>query len=222
MAGPRPKRGLKLKRWFNVHVWSALATLLLVTLLAVTGIFIYPTDQLRLRDLHIESAWLPPRYERNQWGAQLKSIGITDKGWFATHRQGVFMSQDEGQSWRDITDDIPGPFVAGQGLFPPVLAVHLSDPQTMLVSKGRGVSLTMNGGEDWEDYGESFDEDLSTSGIMQLGFAPGGIAVAIDESGFVYNATWTRKRTRAGSSRRWRRLSARRALRADWTGLPSP
>ena len=49
MAGPRPKRQLKLKRWFNVHVWSALATLLLVTLLAVTGIFIYPTDQLRLR-----------------------------------------------------------------------------------------------------------------------------------------------------------------------------
>lgn len=186
MAESRPRRGLRLKRWFNIHVWSALATLLVVTLLAVTGIFIYPSDQLRLRDIHVESPWLPPLYERNGWGAQLKSIAITDKGWIATHRQGVFMSEDEGQTWRDITPDIPGEFVAGEGLFPPVVGVSPSDSRTMLVSKGRGVSLTMNGGDDWEDYGESFDEDLSTSGIMQLAFAPGGIAVAIDESGFVY------------------------------------
>ena len=186
MAGKRPKRGLKLKRWFTIHVWSALSTLLLVTLLAVTGIFIYPSDQLRLRDIHIQSAWLPPRYERNQWGAQLKSIGITEKGWFATHRQGIFLSQDEGQTWRDVTADIPGDFVAGQGLFPPVLAINPSDTQMIMVSKGRGVALSMNGGEDWEDYGESYDEDLTTSGIMQLSFSPGGVAVAIDESGFLY------------------------------------
>ena len=119
MARQRATGGLNFKRWFKVHVWSALVTFVLIGFLAITGIFIYPLDQFRLRDVHIQSALLPPRYEVNTWGEHLKSIAITDKAWFATHRQGVFRSLDRGQTWQDISEDIPGDFVAGQGLYPP-------------------------------------------------------------------------------------------------------
>ena len=186
MARQQAKGGLNFKRWFKFHVWSALATFVLIVFLAITGVFIYPLDQFRLRDVHIKSALLPPRYEVNTWGEHVKSIAVTEKGWFATHRQGVFRSLDRGQTWQDVTEDIPGDFVAGEGLYPPVLAANPSDTQMLMVSKGRGIALSMNGGEDWKPYGESYDEDLSTSGIVQLIFAPRGVAVAIDENGFVY------------------------------------
>ena len=186
MPRQRAKGGLNFKRWFKVHVWSALATFVLIAFLAVTGVFIYPLDQFRLRDVHIQSALLPPRYEVNTWGEHVKSIAITDKAWFATHRQGVFRSLDRGQTWQDVTGDIPGDFVAGEGLYPPVLAANPSDTQMLMVSKGRGIALSMNGGEDWTPYGESYDEDLSDSGIVQLIFVTGGVAVAIDDNGFVY------------------------------------
>ena len=119
MPRQRAKGGLNFKRWFKVHVWSALATFVLIAFLAVTGVFIYPLDQFRLRDVHIQSALLPPRYEVNTWGEHVNSIAITDKAWFATHRQGVFRSLDRGQSWQDVTERHSRRFRGRGGLVPP-------------------------------------------------------------------------------------------------------
>ena len=73
MARQPAKGGLNFKRWFKVHVWSALATFVLIGFLAITGIFIYPLDQFRLRDVHIQSALLPAALRGQYLGASTSS-----------------------------------------------------------------------------------------------------------------------------------------------------
>src|SRR6266446_3618238 len=51
------QRRVNFKRWFHIHIWSALVSLVLLLMLVVTGMLIYPLDQLGLRDIPLRSLW---------------------------------------------------------------------------------------------------------------------------------------------------------------------
>jgi hypothetical protein len=50
------------KRWFQIHIWSAFVSLVILLMLVVTGVLIYPLDQLGLRAIALRAPWLPSRY----------------------------------------------------------------------------------------------------------------------------------------------------------------
>ena len=105
------QRRVNFKRWFRIHIWSAFLSLVLLLMLVVTGMLIYPLDQLGLRDIPLRSLWLPSRYEVNTWESLLRSVAVSPEGWlYAAHRYGIFFSQDGGQRWQDLTERIPGSF----------------------------------------------------------------------------------------------------------------
>ncbi|HSX77653.1 MAG TPA: hypothetical protein VLQ80_03655, partial [Candidatus Saccharimonadia bacterium] len=132
-------RRVNFKRWFHLHIWSAFLSLVLLLMLVVTGMLIYPLDQLGLRDIPLRSLWLPSLYEVNTWESLLRSVAVSPEGWlYAAHRYGIFFSQDGGQRWQDLTERIPGSFESPQGLFPPVLALYPFDPRIIVASKGIG------------------------------------------------------------------------------------
>ena len=107
------------KAWFRIHTWSALTSIIILGMLALTGVMIYPLDQFGLRDIPLQSAWLPAIYETNTWRSQMRSLAVAPDGWlFASHRHGLFVSRDGGRSWQDLTARIPGHFAADDGRFP--------------------------------------------------------------------------------------------------------
>ncbi len=178
----------KVKTWFRLHTWSALISLLVLVMLAVTGVLIYPLDQFGLRDIPIQSAWLPARYEINTWRTQMRSLAVAPDGWFfAAHRHGFFVSRDGGQSWEDMTERIPGVAASEPELYPPILAMYPYDPDILVVTKGQGLAMSRDRGANWEWYGDSDDEDLSQSAIQEIVYDPlSGTVLAIDENGFAY------------------------------------
>src|SRR6266540_190571 len=122
-------------------------SLVILLMLVVTGMVIYPLDQLGLRAIPLRAPWLPPRYEVNTWGPLLRSLAVSPEGWlYATHKYGIFFSQDGGQRWQDLTERIPGSLEPQQGLFPPVLALCPFDPRIIVASKGRGLARSDDGG----------------------------------------------------------------------------
>lgn len=188
MRTTRPRQGrVHFKRWFQIHSWSACVSLVILVMLVVTGIVIYPLDQLRLRAIALRTPWLPSRYEVNTWGPLLRSLAVSPEGWlYATHTYGIFLSQDGGQRWQDLTERIPGSLEPQQGLFPPVLALCPLDPRIIVASKGRGLARSDDGGKSWEPFGDSDDADLSQSGIQHITYGPPGVVWVIDEHGLVY------------------------------------
>ena len=188
MRTARQRQGrVRFKRWFQIHVWSAFVSLGLLLMLAVTGMLIYPLDQLGLRDIPLRSPWLPSRYEVNTWGPLLRSLAVSpDGGLYATHTYGIFFSQDGGQHWQDLTERIPGSLEPAQGFFPPVLALYPFDPRIIVASKGRGLARSDDGGKSWEPFGDSDDADLSHSGIQNILYGSPGMVLVIDEQGLVY------------------------------------
>lgn len=180
---------MKLKKWFQIHTWSALVSLIILLILAVTGILIYPLDQFGLRQISIQSKWLPALYEVNTWESLMRSLAITPEGWlYATHRHGIFFSQDKGQSWQDITDEIPGSLDESPYLFPPVLAIYPYNPKIIIASKGKGLARSTDAGKTWEPFGNSDGEDLSQSRIQDITYDLLSEAVlVVDENGFVFH-----------------------------------
>jgi hypothetical protein len=180
---------INLKKWFQIHTWSALASLIILLMLAVTGILIYPSDQFGLRQISIRSKWLPSLYETNTWGRLMRSVAVTPEGWlYATHPKGIFFSQDRGQSWENVTNEIPGSFDSNQGLFPPILAMQPHNPKIIIASKGKGLARSKDGGRTWEPYGNSDGEDLSQNVIQDITFdAASDLVFVVDENGLVYN-----------------------------------
>ncbi len=159
----------------------------MLLMLALTGVLIYPLDQFGLHDRVIQSAWLPARYDVNTWRGRMRSLAVTPAGQvYAAHQQGIFVSPDGGQSWHDITAAIPGRFDTALGEFPPLLAMHPSDEDLIMASKGRGLARSTNGGDTWEPYGDSDDEDLSHRAIQAIMFAPPSAVSVIDEHGLLY------------------------------------
>src|SRR4029434_11015598 len=147
------QRRVNFKRWFHIHIWSAFVSLVILVMLVVTGILIYPLDQFGLRDIPLRSPWLPSLYEVNTWEALLRSLAVSPEGWlYATHKYGIFFSQDGGQRWQDLTERIPGSLEPPQGLFPPVLALYPFDPRIIVASKGRGLARSDDGGKSWEAF----------------------------------------------------------------------
>ncbi len=182
----RPRR-VNFKRWFHIHVWSACVSLVVLMMLVVTGILIYPLDQLGLRDLPLRSPWLPSLYEVNTWKSLLRSLAVSPEGWlYATHTYGIFFSQDGGQRWQDLTERIPGSLESPQGLFPPVLGLYPFDPRIIVASKGRGLARSDDGGTSWEPFGDSDDADLSSSRIQNILYGPPGVVLVITEQGLVF------------------------------------
>jgi photosystem II stability/assembly factor-like uncharacterized protein len=188
MPATKPRqRWVHIKRWFQIHLWSAFVSLVILVMLVVTGIMIYPLDQLGLRAIPLRAAWLPSRYEVNTWGPLLRSLAVSPEGWlYATHTYGIFFSQDGGQRWQDLTERIPGRLEPQQGLLPPVLALDPFDPHILVASKGRGLARSDDGGKSWEPFGDSDDADLSQSGIQHITYGPPGVVWVIDEQGLVY------------------------------------
>jgi photosystem II stability/assembly factor-like uncharacterized protein len=175
------------KRWFRIHSWSACVSLVILMMLVVTGILIYPLDQLGLRAIPLRASWLPSLYEVNTWGPLMRSLAVSPEGWlYATHTYGIFFSQDGGQRWQDLTERIPGSLEPQQGLFPPVLALSPFDPRIIVASKGKGLARSDDGGKSWEPFGDSDDADLSQSGIQHITYGPPGVVLVIDEQGLVY------------------------------------
>jgi len=85
------QRRVPFKRWFHIHIWSAFLSVVLLLMLVVTGMLIYPLDQLGLRDIPLRSLWLPSLYEVNTWESLLRSLAVSPEGWlYATHKYGVF------------------------------------------------------------------------------------------------------------------------------------
>jgi hypothetical protein len=163
------QRRVNFKRWFHLHIWSAFVSLVILVMLVVTGILIYPLDQFGLRDIPLRSPWLPSLYEVNTWEALLRSLAVSPEGWlYATHKYGIFFSQDGGQRWQDLTERIPGSLEPPQGLFPPVLALYPFDPRIIVASKGRGLARSDDGGKSWEPFGDSDDADLSHNRIQNI------------------------------------------------------
>ena len=172
-------------------------------MLAITGMLIYPLDQLGLRDIPLRSPWLPSLYEVNTWGPLLRSLAVSPEGWlYATHKYGIFVSQDGGQHWQDLTERIPGSLEPLQGLFPPVLALYPFDPRIIVASKGRGLARSDDGGKSWEPFGDSDDADLSQSGIQHILYGSPGAVLVIDEQGLVY-----RRLLAPTADEGWERLS---------------
>jgi hypothetical protein len=175
------------KRWFQIHRWSACISLVILMMLVVTGILIYPLDQLGLRAIPLRASWLPSLYEVNTWGPLMRSLAVSPEGWlYATHTYGIFFSQDGGQRWQDLTERIPGSLEPQQGLFPPVLALSPFDPRIVVASKGKGLARSDDGGKSWEPFGDSDDADLSQSSIQHITYGPPGVVLVIDEQGLVY------------------------------------
>ena len=185
---PRKSRRFKVKTWFRLHTWSAFISLLVLVMLAVTGILIYPIDQLALRDIAIRSTWLPARYEINTWRAQMRSLAVAPDGWlFAAHRHGFFVSRDNGQSWEDMTARVPGAAASDAEWYPPILAMYPFGTDILVASKGQGLAISRDRGATWALYGDSDDEDLSESAIQEITYDPlSGTVIAIDENGFGY------------------------------------
>ncbi|WP_089939059.1 PepSY domain-containing protein [Candidatus Entotheonella palauensis] len=185
---PRQPGRFKFKTWFRLHTRSAFTSLLVLVLLAVTGILIYPLDQFGLRDIAIRSTWLPARYEINTWRAQMRSLAVAPYGWlFAAHRHGFFVSRDQGQSWEDMTARIPSSAASDPEFYPPILAMYPYDPDILVASGGQGLAISGDRGATWELYGDSDDEDLSQSAIQEITYDPlSGAVLAIDENGFGY------------------------------------
>jgi photosystem II stability/assembly factor-like uncharacterized protein len=182
----RPRRG-NFKLWFHLHIWSAGVSLVLLLMLVVTGVLIYPLDQLGLRDMPLRSPWLPSLYEVNTWKSLLRSLAVSPDGWlYAAHKYGIFFSQDGGQHWQDLTERIPGSLEPPQGLFPPVLALSPFNPRLIVASKGRGLARSDDGGKSWEPFGDSDDADLSDSRIQHILYGPPGVVLVITEQGLVY------------------------------------
>ena len=204
MRTTRQRQGrVHFKRWFQIHVWCAFASLLILLMLALTGMLIYPLDQLGLRDIPLRSPWLPPRYEVNAWGPLLRSLAVSPEGWlYATHKYGIFVSRDGGQHWQDLTERIPGRLEPPPGLFPPILALYPFDPRIIVASKGRGLARSDDGGKSWEPFGDSDDADLSHSGIQHILYGSPGVVLVIDEQGLVYRR-WLAPSADEG----WERLS---------------
>jgi len=217
----RPQGQIGVKKWFRIHTWSALISLIVLLMLAITGILIYPLDQFGLRQIPIRSRWLPSLYEVNAWGALMRSLAVTPEGWlYATHRYGIFFSQDRGQSWQDLTDTIPGSLDLDSGLFPPVLAIYPYDPKIIVASKGKGLAISRNGGKTWELFGPSDGEDLSQSEIQDITYdPPSGTVLVVDEGGLVFRRVLDPEHDEEG----WERVSlslpygAQRGVgRIDW------
>lgn len=171
-------------------------------MLVITGVLIYPLDQFGLRDTVIRSAWLPSIYEVNTWGPLMRSLAVSPEGGlYATHKYGIFFSQDGGQSWQDLTERIPGRLEPRQGLFPPILALYPFDPRIVVASKGTDLARSNDGGKSWEPFGDSDDADLSPNGIQYITYDPPGVVLVIDEHGLVYqrfldasaDAGWVRR-----------------------------
>lgn len=65
-----------------------------------------------------------------------------------TNNQGLLArSDDRGETWRDLSANLPGADVRG-------LAVSPTDPQTLYAVVGGGVFWSTNGGEKWNRYGD--------------------------------------------------------------------
>ncbi|MCI0529905.1 MAG: hypothetical protein L0Y56_20875, partial [Nitrospira sp.] len=156
--------------------------------LAVTGILIYPLDQFGLRQITIQSRWLPSLYEINTWTSLMRSLAVTPEGWlYATHRSGIFFSPDGGQIWWDITDQVPGSLDTSPHLFPPVLSIYPYNPKIIVASKGKGLARSTDAGNTWEPFGNSDGEDLSQSRIHDITYDLLSEAViVIDENGLVF------------------------------------
>ncbi len=178
----------KFKTWFRLHTWSAFLSLLILVMLAVTGVLIYPLDQFGLRDITIRSSWLPARYEINTWSGQMRSLAVAPDGWlFAAHRHGFFVSRNDGQSWEDMTARIPGSAAFTPDLYPPILAMYPHDTNILVVTKGQELAMSRDRGATWEWYGDSDDEDLSQSAIRHITYDRlSRLVIAIDENGFGY------------------------------------
>src|SRR5919204_5347902 len=106
MPATKPRRGwVHIKRGFQIHLWSAFVSLVILVMLVVTGIMIYPLDQLGLRAIPLRAPWLPSLYEVITWGPLMRSLAVSPEGWlYATHTYGIFFSQDGGQRWQDLTE----------------------------------------------------------------------------------------------------------------------
>ena len=75
MRTTKPRHGrVHFKRWFQIHLWSAFVSLVILVMLVVTGMLIYPLDQLGLRDIPLRSLWLPSLYEVNTWESLLGRV----------------------------------------------------------------------------------------------------------------------------------------------------
>src|SRR5262249_61112241 len=107
-------------------------------------------------DIPLRSPWLPSRYEVNTWEALLRSLAVSPEGWlYATHKYGIFFSQDGGQHWQDLTERIPGSLEPPQGLFPPVLALSPFVSRILVASEGVGLARSEDGGVIWVTVADS-------------------------------------------------------------------
>ncbi len=80
-------RRVPFKRWFHIQSWSAFVSLVLLLMLVVTGMLIYPLDQLGLRDMPLRPLWLPSLYAVHTWESLLRSVVVSPGGWLsAAHR----------------------------------------------------------------------------------------------------------------------------------------
>lgn len=118
-------------------------------------------------------------FERVDLPASLSSlyayIGLDD-GWVAGTQGGVFISSDQGASWRDVT-----PMSLGS---PVNVILKVSGSTALIGSKGSGVFLTTDGGKSWVAWNRGLGTANTVKGLVKY---DGGY-LAATENGLMWTA----------------------------------
>jgi photosystem II stability/assembly factor-like uncharacterized protein len=172
----------------DFHKWTGFVCALFILILSVSGILLMHRDSLDLGNIEISSQYLPEKYfhlVKDKLKIQtVAMIPQNEKIIFVGTGNGLFRSQDEGETWQSLHDGLRDENIRALALSPSV-------PNMIYAGTSKGIFLSEDGGDHWTEWFEE-SSGLSNMDIQDLIIHPekpellfaatsGGLFVSRDE-----------------------------------------
>jgi photosystem II stability/assembly factor-like uncharacterized protein len=172
----------------DFHKWTGFVCAIFILILSVSGILLMHRDSLDLDQIEISAQYLPDKYfhlVRDKLKIQTVAVNPHNgKIIFVGTGNGLFRSQDGGETWQSLHDGLRDENIRALALSP-------STPTMIYAGTSKGIFLSEDGGDHWTDWFEE-SSGLSNMDIQDLVIHPekpellfaatsGGLFVSVDE-----------------------------------------
>jgi photosystem II stability/assembly factor-like uncharacterized protein len=172
----------------DFHKWTGFVCAIFILILSVSGILLMHRDSLDLDQIEISAQYLPDKYfhlVKDKLKIQTVAVNPQNtKMIFVGTGNGLFRSQDGGETWQALHDGLRDENIR-------VLALSPSVPDMIYAGTSKGIFLSEDGGDHWTDWFEE-SSGLSNMDIQDLAIHPekpellfaatsGGLFVSRDE-----------------------------------------
>jgi photosystem II stability/assembly factor-like uncharacterized protein len=172
----------------DFHKWTGFVCAIFILILSVSGILLMHRDSLDLDQIEISAQYLPDKYfhlVRDKLKIQTVAVNPHNgKIIFVGTGNGLFRSQDGGETWQPLHDGLRDENIRALALSP-------STPTMIYAGTSKGIFLSEDGGDHWTDWFEE-SSGLSNMDIQDLVIHPekpellfaatsGGLFVSLDE-----------------------------------------